>query len=184
MHRAWLYLYLTLAAPTSATLAQQPDSARADSAKMKRLAPMVVTSSRISGVDERTPATVDRLDLNAVPPGAAAAYQLLARLPGASLFDDQGSRLQPELDLRGFIASPVIGQPQSVSVFLDGVRINEPDAQEVNFDLIPMDAISHAELVRGPSAIFGKNSLAGSLLLFTDRGDAGPLTSAQVEQGP
>jgi len=32
-------------------------------------------------------------------------------------------------------------------------------------------AVSHAELVRGPSAIFGKNSLAGSLLLFSGHGD-------------
>jgi len=148
-----------------------------------RLAPVVVSGSRISGVDERTPVKVDRIDLNAAPPGPGATSQLLNRLPGVSVFDDQGSRLQPELDVRGFTVSPVVGQPQGVSVFLDGVRINEPDAQEVNFDLIPMDAVSHAELVRGPGAIFGKNSLAGSLLLFTDRGDE-TRGSAELEQGP
>jgi outer membrane receptor protein involved in Fe transport len=138
----------------------------------------------MSGVDERTPVQVDDIDLTSAPPGPAAAYQLLGRLPGVGLFDDQGSRLQPELDVRGFIVSPVVGQPQGVSVFLDGVRVNEPDAQEVNFDLIPTDAIAHAELVRGPSAIFGKNSLAGSLLLFTDRGESTPRASAELEGGP
>jgi hypothetical protein len=33
---------------------------------------------------------------------------------------------------------------------------DEPDAQQVDFDLIPMDAVNRAELVRGLSATFGK----------------------------
>src|SRR5215831_2159211 len=172
--RRTLWLCLALLLPDSAALAQRRDTTRADSTRTANLAPVVVSGSRISGVDGREPVKFDHIDLNAAPPGPSAASQLLNRLPGVSAFDDQGSRLQPELDVRGFVVSPVVGQPQGVSVFLDGVRINEPDAQEVNFDLIPMDAVSHAELVRGPSAIFGKNSLAGSLLLFTDRGDDGP----------
>ncbi|MBX6331454.1 MAG: TonB-dependent receptor [Gemmatimonadaceae bacterium] len=196
MRRVALYVCLALVAPTGAVVAQQRDTARTDttrrsssapapdSTKTSRLAPMVVTGSRVSGVDERTPVQVDDIDRSTAPSGPAAVHQLLARLPGVNLADDQGSRLQPELDVRGFTVSPVIGQPQGVSVFLDGVRINEPDAQEVNFDLIPMDAVSHAELVRGPSAIFGKNSLAGSLLLFTDRGQRTPRLSAQLEGGP
>lgn len=185
-HSFVLFVCLATVTPATTAVAQQRDTTRraADSTRVRSLAPVVVTGSRTSEVDERTPVQVDNMDLTAAPPGPAAAYQILQRLPGVSLFDDQGSRLQPELDVRGFIVSPVVGQPQGVSVFLDGVRVNEPDAQEVNFDLIPMDAISHAELVRGPSAIYGKNSLAGSLLLFTDRGDDAPGTSAELEDGP
>jgi len=189
MRRVAVFVCLTLVVQTSAAAAQQRDTTRADStrrvadsSRTTRLTPVMVTDSRTSGVDERTPVQVDDIDLSAAPPGPAA-YQLLGHLPGVSLFDDQGSRLQPALDVRGFVVSPVIGQPQGVSVFLDGVRINEPDAQEVNFDLIPMDAISHAELVRGPSALFGKNSLAGSLLLFTDRGRYTPRASAEIDGG-
>ena len=186
MNSPLLYLCLVVAASASTAVAQQRDTTQraSDSTKARRLTPVVVTGSRTSEVDERTPVQVDDINLNTAPPGPAAAYQLLQRLPGVALFDDQGSRLQPELDIRGFIVSPVVGQPQGVSVFLDGVRVNEPDAQEVNFDLIPMDAVSHAELVRGPSALYGKNSLAGSLLLFTDRGDDSPGTSAELEDGP
>lgn len=168
--------------------AQQRDTTRADStrraAEVRRLAPVIVADSRLTGVDKRTPSRVDDLRLGGTPAGPAAAFEVLRRLPGVTLFDDQGSRLQPELDLRGFIVSPVVGQPQGVSVFLDGVRINEPDAQEVNFDLIPMDAVVRAELVRGPSAMFGKNSLAGSLLLFTDRGSSHSQTSVDGDAGP
>jgi outer membrane receptor protein involved in Fe transport len=190
MGRLVLSVCLALAVPISGASAQQRNTRadstrrRPDSTRTTLLAPIVVSGSRTTGVDERTPVQVDDIDLTTAPPGPAAAYQLLARLPGVSLFDDQGSRLQPELDLRGFTVSPVIGQPQGVSVFLDGVRINEPDAQEVNFDLVPIDAVSHAELVRGPSAIFGKNSLAGSLLLYTDRGDDTPGAKAELEGGP
>ena len=191
MRYALLCLSLAFTGVTGALGAQQPDTARTDSTRRRadttttrRLAPVVVSGSRVTGVDERTPVQVDDIDLNTAAPGPASAIQLLGRLPGVSVFDDQGSRLQPELNIRGFIVSPIVGQPQGVSVFLDGVRVNEPDAQEVNFDLIPMDAVSHAELVRGPSAIFGKNSLAGSLLLFTDRGGSTPEASGQFDGGP
>ena len=170
---------------TTHTDTSRTDTSRTDTtARKTRLAPVVVSGSRVTGVDERTPVQVDDIDLNTTAPGPASAIQALARLPGVSMFDDQGSRLQPELNIRGFIVSPIVGQPQGVSVFLDGVRVNEPDAQEVNFDLLPMDAVSHAELVRGPSAIFGKNSLAGSLLLFTDRGGSTPRVSGQFDAGP
>ncbi|HTE46383.1 MAG TPA: TonB-dependent receptor [Gemmatimonadaceae bacterium] len=172
----------------SAVSAQQRDTTRSDSTKRtptaRRLDAVVVTDSRVTGIDRRVPAQLDDIKLDNVAAGPGAAYEMLRRLPGLSLFDDQGSRHQPELDLRGFIVSPVVGQPQGVSVFLDGVRINEPDAQQVNFDLIPMDAVNRAELVRGPSAIFGKNSLAGSLLLFTSRGVGGAQTSVDVDGGP
>ena len=183
---AWIALGV-IAAP-NAVAAQQRDTTRADSThrstSARRLTPVVITDSRLVGVDARAPSRVDDIRLTAAPSGPAAASELLRRLPGVTMFDDQGSRLQPELDLRGFIVSPVVGQPQGVSVFLDGVRINEPDAQEVNFDLIPMDAVVRAELVRGPSALFGKNSLAGSLLLFTDRGASQPQWSTSVDAGP
>src|SRR5689334_13971266 len=99
-----LYVCLAFLAPTAAAIAQQRDTTGTDSTHRKRdststarLAPVVVSGSRVSGVDERTPVQVDDIDLGTAPPGPAAAYQLLARLPGVSLFDDQGSRLQPEL---------------------------------------------------------------------------------------
>ena len=191
MRHAILCLSLPFVSVTGALRAQQPDTTRTDSTRRRadttatrRLAPVVVSGSRVTGVDERTPVQVDDIDLNTAAPGPASVIHLLGRLPGVRVFDDQGSRLQPELNIRGFIVSPIVGQPQGVSVFLDGVRVNEPDAQEVNFDLIPMDAVSHAELVRGPSAIFGKNSLAGSLLLFTDRGGRTPRVSGQFDGGP
>ncbi len=107
----------------------------------------------------------------------------LSTLPGVNLTNDQGSRAQPTVEFRGFTLSPVAGVPQGVSVFLDGIRVNEPDAQEVNFDLLPTDAVDHAELLRGPSAIFGKNTLGGALSLSTIRGGVTPHVVVTAETG-
>jgi outer membrane cobalamin receptor len=173
------------------------DSTRADSSHavptpprrapraVQRLAPQVISGTRLSGgADERTPGQVDVVEMRAAAPGPAATADALRRLPGVSAFDDQGSRVQPSLDVRGFTLSPVVGVPQGVSVFLDGVRVNEPDAQQVHFDLLPAEAIARAELVRGPAALFGKNTLGGALSLTTRRGEATPVLDAGVDVGP
>lgn len=170
----------TAAADTTA----RADTTRADTTNtVQLLAPTVVTGTRLSGVDERTPVQVDEIPLAKIPPGPTAAAEAIARLPGVSIFDDQGTRAQPTIELRGFRLSPVVGVAQGVSVFLDGVRINEPDAQEINFDLIPMDAVDRVELVRGPGTLYGKNSLAGALVLTTKRGTFTPELNAAFEAG-
>jgi len=167
--------------------AQQPDTTKRDTARTdstaRRLSTVVVTGTRLTDVDERIPSQVEPIDLQHVSKGPDAALQSLQQLPGVTVFDDQGTRLQPELEVRGFQLSPIVGTPQGVSVFLDGVRINEPDAQEVNFDLLPMSAIDHAELVRGSQALFGRNSLGGALLFFTQRGMAVPSASIGLSTG-
>lgn len=187
-----MMMVLAIAAPAIAH-AQQPastppsDTARADSLRadsvraLRRLSTVVVTGTRLSSVDERAPAQVEQVDLSRTIPGPDAIVQGLTDLPGVNLYDDQGSPLQPELEVRGFTVSPVVGSPQGVSVFLDGMRVNEPDAQEVNFDLLPMAAIDQASLVRGSNVLFGRNSLGGTILLTTRRGEATP--EALVELG-
>lgn len=105
----------------------------------------------------------------------------LVRLPGVTAADQFGSPYQPDIRLRGFTVSPVVGLPQSLSVFVDGVRVNEPDASQVQFDLIPMDDIERLEVVRGPAGPFGRNTLAGALNVSTRRG-SGP-TSGELELG-
>ena len=184
---------VTLFAPV--LMAQQPgvtprdsaaiaDSIRADSitrSRAQRLKPVIITGTRLTDVDERTPNQVESLDLHHIAPGPDASFAAIQRLPGVTFFDDQGARLQPELEVRGFTLSPVVGTPQGISVYLDGVRVNEPDAQEVNFDLLPMAAVEHASLVRGSQALFGRNSLGGTILLTTRRGDDRP--DAELEVG-
>src|SRR5216110_1929303 len=94
----------------------------------------------------------------------------LERLPGVTLQSEQGNRLQPNLAVRGFTASPVTGLPQGLSVFLDGVRLNEPTVEEVNFDLIPLEDVERVDVIRGPSVLFGRNTLGGAISMVTRRG--------------
>ena len=73
--------------------------------------------------------------------GHATAPSLLdamARgLPGVALGDQTGNQFQLDLNYRGFIASPVIGTPQGLAVYQNGVRINEVFGDIVNWDFIP-----------------------------------------------
>ena len=108
---------------------------------------------------------------------------LAGRIPGLSLSDEQGNSYQPDLSLRGFQATSVTGVPQGVSVFLDGVRVNEPTAEEINFDLLPVEDLESVEVVPGPSVLFGRNTLAGAINLITRRGKEGAGAFAEVSTG-
>lgn len=107
----------------------------------------------------------------------------LERHPGVTLQNEQGNPFQPDLTIRGFTASPVTGLPQGVSVFLDGVRLNEPTVEEVNFDLIPLEDVARIEVIRGPSVLFGRNTLGGALNIVTRRGEAARELVPELELG-
>jgi iron complex outermembrane recepter protein len=126
-----------------------------------------------AGVMERTstPSRIDTLsdtDVRRVHPSTFP--DVLEPLPGVTLQSEQGTPRQPDLTLRGFTVSSVTGLAQGLSVLLDGVRLNEPTAEEVNFDLIPLDDLARVQLIRGPSVLFGRNTLGGALSLTTRRG--------------
>ena len=82
----------------------------------------------------------------------------------------QANEFMPDLNFRGFTASPQLGVPQGISVFLDGVRINEAFGDTVNWDLIPEQAISTVNLIPGSNPVFGLNTLGGALSVNTKSG--------------
>ena len=89
---------------------------------------------------------------------------------GLNLTNQTGSPSQADIRLRGFALSPIVGVPQGVSVFVDGVRVNEADASQVHLSLIPGGSVDRIELIRGSVGAFGRNSLAGALNIVTLRG--------------
>ncbi|MBU3736806.1 MAG: Plug domain-containing protein, partial [Methylobacterium sp.] len=78
-------------------------------------------------------------------------------LLGVSVNETQNNPYQPDILFRGFTASPLLGTPQGLSVFQDGVRINEPFGDAVNWDLIPNIAIAGINLIPGSNPVFGLN---------------------------
>jgi outer membrane receptor protein involved in Fe transport len=105
------------------------------------------------------------------------------RLPGVSINENQSNPFQPDVTYRGFSASPLLGTPQGLSVYQDGVRINEPFGDTVNWDLIPTSAISTINLVPGAVPLFGLNTLGGALSIRTKSGAQYPGTEAQLYGG-
>ena len=83
-------------------------------------------------------------------------------LPGVALSDQTGNEFQRDLNYRGFVASPVIGTPQGLAVYQNGVRINEVFGDIVNWDFIPQNAIDHMTLVPS-NPIYGLNAIGGAL---------------------
>ncbi|HVZ72714.1 MAG TPA: TonB-dependent receptor [Polyangia bacterium] len=97
--------------------------------------------------------------------------------------DVQGNPLQPDLQYRGFLASPLLGAPQGLSMYVDGVRLNEPFGDTINWDLIPTNAISSVNVIPGSNPIFGLNTLGGALSLETKTGFSDPDANGTVLYG-
>jgi outer membrane receptor protein involved in Fe transport len=95
----------------------------------------------------------------------------------------QGNPFQPDLAFRGFTASPLLGTPQGLSVFQDGVRVNEPFGDIVNWDLIPQSAISSVQLIPGSNPSFGLNTLGGALAVYTKSGTQYPGGALELSGG-
>lgn len=100
-----------------------------------------------------------------------------------SINSAQGNPFQPDISFRGFTASPLLGLPQGLSVFQDGVRVNEPFGDVVNWDLIPHSAISSLQLLPGSHPGFGLNTLGGALSIYTKSGLKHPGGSVEVQGG-
>ena len=111
------------------------------------------------------------------------ADHLRANLASVFVNEAQSNPLQPDLRYRGFVASPLLGLPQGLAVYQDGVRVNEPFGDTVNWALIPDSAISEALLVPGSNPLFGLNTLGGAVAVRTKDGLTDPGTSATLSAG-
>lgn len=91
-------------------------------------------------------------------------------LGSVSINHAQNNPFQPDVKFRGFTASPLVGNAQGLSVYMDGVRVNEPFGDAINFELIPQSAIASMNLIPGSNPLFGLNTLGGALSIQTKNG--------------
>lgn len=121
---------------------------------------------------DRVPArvqTATAADIDALQP--MDLTELLHRGFGSvSLNHAQNNPLQPDLNFRGHTASPLLGLPQGISVYANGVRMNETFGDTVNWDLLPLSAIHGVQLLAGTNPVFGLNTLGGALSLTMKNG--------------
>ena len=105
------------------------------------------------------------------------------RLGSVHVNEMQGNPFQLDVNYRGYTASPLLGTPQGLSVYMDGVRMNQPFGDVVSWDLIPRGAIASMTLMPGSNPLFGLNTLGGALSVQTKDGRSDPGTSLQTIVG-
>jgi outer membrane receptor protein involved in Fe transport len=116
--------------------------------------------------------------------GALDLADFMRRSLGSVFVNEaQSNPLQPDVQYRGFVGSPLLGLPQGLAVYQDGVRSNEPFGDTVNWALIPESAIDSVYLLPGANPLFGLNALGGAIAIRTKDGFASPGTRAEVLAG-
>jgi len=104
-------------------------------------------------------------------------------LQGVSVTETQNNPFQPDITYRGYSVTPLLGGQTGMSVYVDGVRVNEPFGDNVNWDLIPLNSIRGISLLPGSNPVFGLNTLAGALSVQTKSGRTDKGVSAEISGG-
>lgn len=194
-----LILALLVALPVTVQ-AQVPDSSKAarDSAKARAAdsafagqEPYVLDSlvstgkpttavGPLPGLDlriDQMPSNIQSADQDNIKESRALTLSdfMNSWMQSVNVNDYSGNPFQADVVFRGFSASPQLGTPQGLSVFLDGVRVNEAFGDVVNWDLLPLNAVSQMQVFPGSNPLFGLNTLGGAMSLRTRDGfsDAG-----------
>jgi len=148
----------------------------------------VVTTTPLPGVD---------LEPNEIPAPVQAATQrdiersgaldladfLNRRLTGVHVNEIQGNPFLTDVNYRGYTSTALLGTPQGLSVYQDGVRLNQSFGDVVSWDLIPRIAIAEVVLMPGSNPLFGLNTLGGALSIHTKDGRSAPGTALELSGG-
>ena len=181
-----LAVALALAGTAMAQPASQPPDAAAPLQLEETVDVVGVTPIHGLGVSrDKVPANVQTataVDIARMP--GAQVSDVLSRGFGSVTFNEaQASPFQPDIQFRGFAASPLLGLPQGIAVYQDGARINEPFGDTVNWDLLPTGAIASINLMPGSNPLFGLNALGGALSVQTKTGATHPGHTASLFAG-
>lgn len=181
---------LVLCVPLAAAAQNTPPTAGASDSDEKPITftETVVVTTPLPGVElpgRRVPAPVQTAtDRDIDNSGALDLSDFLnRRMNGVFVTEVQNNPFQPDINYRGYTASPLLGTPQGVSVYLDGVRLNQPFGEVVSWDLIPRMALSSTTLIPGSNPVFGLNTLGGALALRTKDGRSHAGTTVQASYG-
>ena len=116
---------------------------------------VVVVAPYGAGVDpDLVPANVQRATAEQLQRSQALDLTdfLNRQFSSVSINHAQNNPLQPDFNFRGFTASPLLGLPQGIAVYQNGVRINEPFGDTINWDLVPLSAIERRAVARRRAA--------------------------------
>ena len=152
---------ITAPPPAGAKPARNRDTTRtARTLRRIPIYPTAPTPTASTGIDvDKVPAAINAVGANQIArtDSLNIADALQQQIPGIIISDTTGNPFQPDVQFRGFVASPLPGTPQGLAVYQNGVRVNEAFGDTVNWDLIPTAAIRSVTVVTNNPA-FGLNA--------------------------
>ncbi|HEY3638171.1 MAG TPA: TonB-dependent receptor [Rhizomicrobium sp.] len=138
-----------------------------------------------SGIDaDKLPYNIQTLNADdMIREGSASVITALNdQLGSVNINDNLDDPFQPNILYRGFEASPVLGTPDGLAVYQNGVRINEAFGDSLNWDLIPPDAIDRVTIVSS-NPVYGLNALGGAVVVNMKNGFNHDAAEAELSGG-
>lgn len=115
--------------------------------------------------------------------GVSIADFMNNNMQGVSVAEMGGNPYQLEVNFRGYSASPLLGNAQGISVYVDGVRANEPFGDITSWDKLPNFAMKSMQMVPGSNPIYGLNTLGGAMAIQTKSGREAKGLGVEFEAG-
>lgn len=140
--------------------------------------PVVVTATRGTTRVSQVVADVTVIDSARLRQAAGQTLMsLLAEEPGLQFASNGGLGKSGSVYIRG-------GESRHTLLLIDGVRYGSATLGQPILENLPLDAIDHIEIVRGPmSSLYGSDAAAGVIQIFTKRGKEGWAPYASLAVG-
>jgi len=168
----------TLQIPTAPSATTTRGSVPATSgAPAERTDPSSIDRDKVPANTQTLPAEdFDHAKSSSVPDS------LMQRVPSVFINDTAVNPFQPDVQYRGFVASPTVGTPQGLAVYQNGVRVNEAFGDTINWDFIPEYSVNRLDVVPN-NPLFGLNALGGALSIQMKNGFTWQGVEAEVRGG-
>lgn len=133
----------------------------------------------------KVPANIQMADPKGIKnqAGVSIADYMMNNMQGVTVSEMGGNPWQPEINFRGYSSSPLLGNSQGLSTYIDGVRVNEPFGDVTLWDKIPSFAIDNMQMVPGSNPLFGLNTLGGAIAIQTKSGRNNQGAAVEYEAG-
>ena len=103
-------------------------------------------------------------------PGQFSMDHIERQIGATHFYKASGNDRQPSLNYRGFQTAPLLGLPQGLAVYMDGIRMNDLFGDVVFWEVLPSNGLKSIELIAGSNPIFGLNALGGAVQYQTKTG--------------
>ena len=145
--------------------------APADSARAYTMESIVVTADRSAGILAQSTASVSVLRAEEIRqlPGIAGLADVLRHAPGFAMFDLTGQGFDPQATIRGFYGG---GEAEYIVVLLNGRPLNNMETGLINWNQIPMSAVTSVEVIRGGASSLYGDAAIGAIVNVVTTGEA------------